>query len=166
MLQTACDNYNASFKENGTYHAPMQKPIQESSIVYVRHMQRGKLHVKFAQPFKGPYICIQILHNNNVALTPLAGLKVIHTHLNNCKVVPLRPDHLVLNPLPATLSPSQKNDSSNAFRYSRYAAQPFECTEEDNAPTPPPPTAAPPRSPSPATAASPLPPLLHQLPRI
>ena len=40
VLQTACDNYNASFKENNTPNAPMQKSIQEGSIVYVQHTQR------------------------------------------------------------------------------------------------------------------------------
>ena len=128
----------------------------------MRHTQRGKLHVKLAQPFKDPYICIKILHNNNVALTPLAGGKVIHTHLNNCKVVPLIPDHLVLNPLP-TISPTHSNSSANAFCYSKYAAQLFECTEEDNAPAPPQPNASPPRSPSPAPAANPPLPLLLKL---
>ena len=102
VLQTACDNYNAAFQENNTPHAPMIKTIKEGSIVYVRHSQRGKLHIKLAQPFKGPYMCIEIPHNNNIVLTHLAGGIVIHTHINNCKVVPLRPNHLILNPLPAS----------------------------------------------------------------
>ena len=117
--------------------------------------------MKLAQPFKGPFICVKILHNNNVALSPLAGGKIIHTHLNNCKIVPLQPDHLVLNPLPSTLSPSQSHNSAKDFHYSRFLAESFECTEEDNAPAPPQPNAPSSRSPSPSPAASPLPPPPH-----
>ena len=157
VFQTACNNYNTSFRENNTPHAPMQKSIKEGSIVYVRHTQRGKLHIKLAQPFKGPYMCIKVLHNSNVALRPLDGGKVIHAHLNYCKIVPLRPDHLILNPLPMWPSPSHYTNSANDFRYSHHAAQLFECTDEDNAPTPPP-APDPPHSPSPARAHSPPPP--------
>ena len=157
VLQKACDNYNASFKEHGNPHAPLTKTIHEGNIIYVRHTQRVKLNIKLAQPFKRPFICVEVLHNNNVALSPLAGGKIIHTHLNNCKIVPLRPDHLVLNPLPTT--PPSSNNSANDFRYSQHSAESFVCTEEDNAPAPPQPTAPPSRSLSPAPAASPLAPL-------
>ena len=106
VLQTACDNYNSSFRKTNTPHAPMSKTIRVGNVVYVRHSQRGKLHIKLAQPFKGPFICIEILKNNNVPLTPLSGGKVIHTHKDNCKIVPLRPNHLILNPLPVPPSSS------------------------------------------------------------
>ena len=42
----------------------------------------------------------QMILNNNITLTPLAGGKVIHTHIDNCKIVPLQPNHLILNPMP------------------------------------------------------------------
>ena len=118
VLQKACNNYNASFKEDGNPHAPINKTIQEGSIVYVGHTQRGKLHVKLAQPFRGPFVFVNILHNNNVYLSPLAGGKIIHTHLNNCKIVPLRPDNLVLNPSPTT--PPSSHNSANNFRYYEF----------------------------------------------
>ena len=147
VLQQACDNYNNAFKEHGNSHAPLKNPIHEGSIVYVRHSQRGKLHIKLAQPFKGPYICVKILHNNNVALSPLAGGKIIHTLINNCKIVPQRPEHLVLNPLPT--QEEYPDNSANDFHYFEHSADSFDSTEEDNAPAPPRP--APPRwhSPSP-----------------
>lgn len=110
VLQQACDNYNLAFKERKNPHDPLAEPVQEGSIVYVCHSQRG-LHIKLTTPFKGPYTCILMLHNNNVA-----GGKIIHTHVKNCKIVPLRPEHLVLNPL--LTQKDLPNKSANDFRYS------------------------------------------------
>ena len=70
VIQTACDNYNSSFRESNTPHAPLSKTIQVGNIVYVKHSQRGKIHRKLAQPFKGPFVCVEILKNNNIALNP------------------------------------------------------------------------------------------------
>ena len=156
VLQKACDNYNASFRENNTSHKPLNSSIKLGHIVYVKHSQRGKIHKKLAQPFKGPFICVEILKNNNIALNPLSGGKIIHTHIDNCKIVPLRPDHLILNPLPSLSNiPSTAND----FCYSDHTAKTFDSTDEDNAPTPPsrPPTARPPSPPPPPSPPDPAP---------
>ena len=153
VLQKACDNYNANFRENNTSHKPLKSVVRLGHIIYVRHSQQGKIHKKLAQPFKGPFICVEILKNNNIALNPLSGGKIIHTHIDNCKVVPLRPDHLILNPLPTPLSNAAS--TANDFCYSEHAAKTFDGTDEDNAPTPPP---RPPNSRSPSPPPPPSPP--------
>ena len=40
-------------------------------VVYVETTQRGLLHHKIADRYKGPYKIISFLDNNNVQLTPL-----------------------------------------------------------------------------------------------
>ena len=53
-------------------------------LVYVETTQRGLLHHKFADRYKGPYKIISFLDNNNVQLTPLGSGRPITSHVNNC----------------------------------------------------------------------------------
>ena len=55
------------------------------------------MHHKLANTFKGPYMCSELLPNDNLKLTPLNGIKPITAHKNNCKKGITRPDHLLLN---------------------------------------------------------------------
>ena len=54
-------------------------------LIYIHTTQRGSMHHKFANRFKGPYVIVAFLGNNNLQLKPLHGGKTIRVHKNNCK---------------------------------------------------------------------------------
>ena len=87
--------------------------------MYLRSTQRGKLHHKIARPFKGPYVCLSLLRNNNLELVPVDGGRKIHAHIDNCKLAQLRPSHLTLSPLPR-LHNSPENNTDH-FKYSSFS---------------------------------------------
>ena len=82
--------------------------------------QRGKMHHKLANTFKGPYICTDLLPNDNLKLTPLNGIKPISAHKNNCKKGITRPDHLLLNDTSDKADNKNETDNDNEpiFNYS------------------------------------------------
>ena len=70
--------------------------LSQGDLVYVETTQRGLLHYKFADRYKGPFKIISFLNNNNVQLTPLGSGRSITTHVNNCKKAIVRFPHLEL----------------------------------------------------------------------
>ena len=77
--------------------------------------QRGLLHHKFADRYKGPYKILAFLDNNNVQLTPLGSGRPFSTHVNNCKKAIVRFAHLEL---PQHQVPS--NESTPEHNYAKY----------------------------------------------
>ena len=77
--------------------------------LFVRTSQRGKISFKLAHTWKGPYICLEHLPNNNLRIKPLSGRKIETVHKNLCKLAPFRFQHLRMNDdySPATATPSQ-----------------------------------------------------------
>ena len=111
-LKTAFDNSSTSFTDNAKQFDKAVRPskIKIGDLVYLRSTQRGKMHHKIAQPFKGPYTCTDILTNNNLELVPLAGGKTVTAHSNNCKLGFARPDYLRLyDPLSLSSPPSSSD---------------------------------------------------------
>ena len=89
--------------------------LSQGDVVYVETTQRGLLHHKFADRYKGPYKIISFLDNNNVQLTPLGSGRSITTHVNNCKKAIVRFPHLEL---PQDTLPSDVQSKEN--NYAKY----------------------------------------------
>ena len=73
--------------------------IKTGDLVMVKTSQRGKIHRKIARQFKGPFVCVRLLPNNNLELKPLSGRKLLKTHVNLCKLLPHRFQLLRFNDL-------------------------------------------------------------------
>ena len=84
-FQTAKGAFDANARPN---------KLSLGDLVYVETTQRGLLHHKFADRYKGPYKILAFLDNNNVQLTPLGSGRPISTHVNNCKKTIVRFAHL------------------------------------------------------------------------
>ena len=98
--------------------------IAPGDLVFVRTTQRGKMHHKLANTFKGPYMCTDILSHDNLKLTPLNGIKPITVHKNNCKKGLLRPEHLLPNDTSESSADFTYSSDDNLFDYSNQLAQP------------------------------------------
>ena len=67
------------------------------SKVFVRTSDRGRISFKLAAQWKGPYVCIAHLPNNNLLLKPMNGRRMEKVHKNLCKLLPFRAQHLRLS---------------------------------------------------------------------
>ena len=108
-----------SFQKAKTWFDAHSTPNKLSlgDVVYVETSQRGLLHHKFADRFKGPYKIISFLENSNVQLTPLGTGRPITSHINNCKQAVVRFSHLEL---PQDKLPLNDSISSPAPNYWDY----------------------------------------------
>ena len=94
VLKLAIHNLAANFEKNNRSHVPSKIPeIKEGSQLFVLTSQRNNISLKLARKWMGPYICIKLLHHNNLLLKPLSGRKIIKVHKNLCKLVDPRKEH-------------------------------------------------------------------------
>ena len=188
-LKTCQANLDQAFEASKKQFDKRARPsrISPGDLVYVSTSQRGKMHHKFADRFKGPYTCLQELDNDNLYLVPLNEGKPISAHRNNCKLAPVRHAHLRFqNPTPLTTGTPALSQSRSAWDKTfpalldddddgdlvllddlnneaeddpeLHAAVPaFADDTEGNPPTPPPPAALP--LPSPNILVTPPPPI-------
>ena len=81
VLKLAMDNLAENFEKNKLSHVPSRVPvIKEGSQLFVLTSQRNNISFKLARKWTGPYICIKLLHHNNLLLKPLSGRKIIKVH--------------------------------------------------------------------------------------
>ena len=96
--------------------------ISIGDLVFIKTSQRGKMHHKLANTYKGPYMCTDLLDNDNLLLTRINGVKTIKMHKNNCKKGIIRLEHLLLNETSQTPAP-QAHTNEQLFDYSDQLAQ-------------------------------------------
>ena len=105
--------------------------IDIGDVVHVETSQCGLLHHKFADRYKVPYKVMEIMHNNNVRLTPLTSGKPISAHMNNCKKATVRFPHL-------KLSQEELNTQTNTPTHTNYwnYNPPTDIFEDNETPSP------------------------------
>ena len=108
-ISAAAKNSQDSFNE---YKMHFDKTATTSKfelgdLIYIHTTQRGSLHHKFAKRFKGPYVIVAFLENNNMQLQPIHGGKTIRVHKNNCKKGTKRNPSLRLNDTSKNLTERQ-----------------------------------------------------------
>ena len=108
-FKTAKEAYDSNAKPN---------KLCVGDLVYVETTQRGLLHHKFADRYKGPYKILAFLSNNNVQLTPLGSGRPISTHVNNCKKAIVRFAHLELPQ--SQIRPTDLTSEQNYAKYWNY----------------------------------------------
>ena len=144
--QNSFDKYKKQFDKKAT-----ATKFELGDLLYIHTTQRGLMHHKFAKKFKGPYIIIAFLDNNNLQLQPIQGGKPIRVHKNNCKKGTMRNPSLRLNdtskknPQPHSPRDTSPDPPQQVFHPSLLDDDdiiiPLEANlpDEDNNPPPPPP---------------------------
>ena len=76
-ISTAANNSLNSFQEykNQFDNKSSISKFELGDLIYIHTTQRGAMHHKFANCFKGPYIIVAFLANNNLQLKPIHGGK-------------------------------------------------------------------------------------------
>ena len=115
-ISTAANNSLNSFQEykNQFDNKSSISKFELGDLIYIHTTQRGAMHHKFANRFKGPYIIVAFLANNNLQLQPIHGGKTICVHKNNCKKGTMRNPSLRLND---TSTPNQTRPTSPSNNY-------------------------------------------------
>ena len=98
-ISAAAKNSENSFEEYKMHFEKKAKTtkFELGDLLYIHTTQRGTMHHKFAKRFKGPYVIVAFLDNNNLQLQPIQGGKTICVHKNNCKKGTMRNPSLRLN---------------------------------------------------------------------
>ena len=74
-ISAAAKNSQNSFEEYKMHYdkKATTTKFELGDLLYIHTTQRGSLHHKFAKRFKGPYVIIAFLENNNLQLQPIQG---------------------------------------------------------------------------------------------
>ena len=98
-ISTAASNSLNSFQEYKSHfdNKSTVSKFELGDLIYIHTTQRGSMHHKFAKRFKGPYVIVAFLENNNLQLQPIHGGKTIRVNKNNCKKGTMRNPSLRLN---------------------------------------------------------------------
>ena len=124
ILQMATDANTRAFLSTSREFNKKQNEskIIIGDLVFVKTTRRGKMHHKLANTYKGPYMCTDILDNDNLLFTPINGIKPIRMHKNNCKKRLIRPNHLLLTDT-SQKQPSPTSHDTHIFDYSDQLSQ-------------------------------------------
>ena len=76
-VSAAAENSHNSFNEYKTHfdRNAISSKFELGDLIYIHTTQRGSMHHKFAKRFKGPYVIIAFLDNNNLQLQLIHGEK-------------------------------------------------------------------------------------------